>query len=77
MEKVAEVGSTLKRRNFLRSCLLPIKRVQLLLGIPLAMGEIETIFKRLHFNPVSVQEDSISVAVPTYRHDIHGENRSH
>lgn len=50
-----------------------LSRVQSLLGIPLAMGEIETIFKRLHFNPVSVQEDSISVAVPTYRHDIHGE----
>lgn len=50
-----------------------LSRVHALLGIPLAMGEIETMFKRLHFNPVSIQEDRISVAVPTYRHDIHGE----
>lgn len=47
-----------------------VKRVNQLLGTQLALGEIETIFRRLGFEILSSQNNVIEVAIPSYRQDI-------
>lgn len=53
-----------------RKVAMRIARVPQLLGIDLGKGEMETIFKRLHFEVRGAQDDVIEVVVPTYRGDI-------
>lgn len=63
-----------KQREFppiILSCRL--SRTNKILGTQLVMNEIELIFKRLGFILRSIKDDTISVSIPTYRHDIHQE----
>lgn len=50
-----------------------LQRINQLLGIHLAMSEVETIFKQLHFQIKSSKNDVLVLLIPTYRHDIQQE----
>ncbi|NGX55245.1 MAG: Phenylalanine--tRNA ligase beta subunit [Chlamydiae bacterium] len=47
-----------------------LSRVNLILGTQLALGEVETIFKRLGLEIKATHQDTIDVVIPTYRADI-------
>jgi len=47
-----------------------LSRINRVLGIHLAMNEVEIIYQRLRFEVSDVKEDLITVKVPTYRNDI-------
>ncbi len=50
-----------------------LSRTNQLLGTPLAMNEVEGIFRRLNFGVEHLGEDKITLSIPTYRHDIQQE----
>jgi len=47
-----------------------LARVNRILGTKLSLGEVETIFKRLGFEIVTIVNESIELRVPTYRNDL-------
>ncbi|MFT4553607.1 MAG: phenylalanyl-tRNA synthetase beta chain [Chlamydiales bacterium] len=48
-------------------------RINSVLGLQLALGEVEEIFKRLELSYEFDGDDTFTVSVPTYRNDIHEE----
>lgn len=47
-----------------------LSRINRLLGTKLAMSEVETIFRKLHFELMKTEEDRLTLSIPTYRHDV-------
>lgn len=56
-----------------REVICRVSRVNAILGLRLAIGEIESVFKRLGFPYEWDRKESFHVRVPTYRADILGE----
>ena len=50
-----------------------LHRINKILGLQLSQGEVESIFKRLHFQCIWQDQDTAEVRVPTYRVDIQTE----
>lgn len=57
----------------LRTVSCRIERANRILGTQLAMGEIQTLFKRLGLKIKSSKNESLEVIIPSYRHDIQQE----
>lgn len=49
---------------------LRAKRIETILGTHIALGEIQSILNRLEMKTEVLSEDSLSVEVPYYRHDV-------
>lgn len=49
------------------------QRINTLIGIQLAVSEVEEIFERLEFQPAFDGKDTFTLTVPTYRNDLYGE----
>ncbi|MCB1118577.1 MAG: phenylalanine--tRNA ligase subunit beta [Chlamydiia bacterium] len=47
-----------------------LSRIHALLGVPISLGEVEAIFSRLNFAPQWDGEDTFTLKVPSYRHDL-------
>jgi phenylalanyl-tRNA synthetase beta chain len=76
MEEIANGRITadffdIKEREFLPASLsCRLSATNRLLGLQLAMGEIETLFQQMYFSVKEIHGDTIQVEVPTYRQDI-------